>query len=92
MRTRRGWVVLASDATHFFENFLSAKPFPIVVDMADMLDGFAKIRALADSDAHVVPGHDPLVRAAYPALGNANILALHADPAPGLWDAGGRAR
>lgn len=91
VRTRRGWVVLASDAAHFYENFLGGKPFPIVVDLEDMLEGFAAIRRLADSDAHVVPGHDPLVRAAYPALGNGNVVALHADPRPGAWDARGRA-
>ena len=92
VRTRRGWVVLASDASHYYENFLSGKPFPIVVDMQDMLDGFAQIRALADSDAHVIPGHDPLVRRLYPALGDGNVRALHADPAPGLLRADGRAR
>lgn len=91
VRTRRGWVVLASDASHYYENFLSGKPFPIVVDLQQMLDGFALIRALADSDAHVIPGHDPLVRAIFPSLGDENVVALHADPKPGLWDASGRA-
>lgn len=90
VRTRRGWVVLASDASHYYENFLSQKPFPIVVDMQQMLDGFQQIRTLADSDAHVIPGHDPLVRAAFPSAGDPNVVALHADPTRGLWDAAGR--
>ncbi|NDW03157.1 N-acyl homoserine lactonase family protein [Jiella pacifica] len=64
--TRRGWVVIASDASHLYANMGRGKPFPIVVDVAEMLDGFRRIRALADSDDHVIPGHDPLVMHLYP--------------------------
>ena len=32
-----------------------------------MLEGFRTLRAIASSDAHVVPGHDPLVMERYPA-------------------------
>ena len=28
--TKRGWVVLASDASHFYENMEAVAPFPIV--------------------------------------------------------------
>ncbi|MEM9780591.1 MAG: N-acyl homoserine lactonase family protein, partial [Pseudomonadota bacterium] len=91
VRTRRGWVVLASDASHYYENFMAAKPFPLVVDVEQMLNGFKQIRSLADSDAHIIPGHDPLVRAAYPSRGTPNIVSLHADPVEGLWDNVGRA-
>lgn len=66
VRTRVGWVTLASDAAHFYENFLLDKPFPIVVDVADMLAGFATIRGLAGSAEQTVPGHDPLVRRLFP--------------------------
>jgi glyoxylase-like metal-dependent hydrolase (beta-lactamase superfamily II) len=65
--TKRGWVVLASDASHFYENFEQRKLFPIVLDAEVMLKGFERLEALADSPGHVVPGHDPLVRARYPA-------------------------
>lgn len=65
--TRRGWVVLASDASHFYENFQRRKMFPIVLDAQAMLQGFERLEALADSPDHVVPGHDPLVRQRYPA-------------------------
>ncbi len=65
--TRRGWVVLASDASHFYENFEQRKLFPIVLDAELMLKGFARLEQLADTPDHVVPGHDPLVRAVYPA-------------------------
>lgn len=62
VRTQAGWLVLASDAAHFYENFLSRKPFPIVVDLQDMLDGYTTLNRLASSPSLIVPGHDPLVR------------------------------
>jgi glyoxylase-like metal-dependent hydrolase (beta-lactamase superfamily II) len=65
--TRRGWVVLASDASHFYANMEQVRPFPIVWSVADMVDGYSKLRALADSPAHIIPGHDPLVMQRYPA-------------------------
>jgi glyoxylase-like metal-dependent hydrolase (beta-lactamase superfamily II) len=65
--TRRGAVVLASDASHLYANMEQARPFPIVWSVADMVEGYAKLRSLADSPAHVIPGHDPLVMQRYPA-------------------------
>ena len=66
VRTRAGWLVLASDAAYYYENWVQAKPFPIVVDVEDMLRGFRLIRSLASSRELVVPGHDPLVRRLFP--------------------------
>ncbi|MEY3777709.1 MAG: hypothetical protein RIR83_1761 [Pseudomonadota bacterium] len=37
VHTKRGWIVLASDAAHYLENFLNRSPFPIVSDVGDML-------------------------------------------------------
>ena len=65
--TRRGWVVLASDASHFYANMEETRPFPIVYSVADMVEGYRKLRSLADSPAHLIPGHDPLVLERYPA-------------------------
>ena len=65
--TERGWLVLASDASHYYENMEASSPFPIVYNVADMLDGYATMRRLADSPAHIIPGHDPQVLARYPA-------------------------
>jgi glyoxylase-like metal-dependent hydrolase (beta-lactamase superfamily II) len=67
VRTRRGWVVLASDASHLYANMDQGRPFPIVHNLADMLEGYGKLRRLASSPDHVVPGHDPLVLRRYPA-------------------------
>jgi glyoxylase-like metal-dependent hydrolase (beta-lactamase superfamily II) len=66
--TNSGPVVLASDASHYYENFETGKPFPIVVDMEDVLNGYATLKRLAGSARRVVPGHDPLVLRRYPAL------------------------
>ncbi len=65
--TRRGWVVLASDATHLYANMETSRPYPIVWSLDEMFAGFRRLRALADSPAHIIPGHDPLVLERYPA-------------------------
>lgn len=65
--TRRGWVVLASDASHYYANMVEGRPFPIVYNVGDMMDGWERLRALADSPEHIIPGHDPEVLARYPA-------------------------
>ncbi|MGE5130060.1 MAG: N-acyl homoserine lactonase family protein [Sphingomonadaceae bacterium] len=65
--TRRGWVVLASDASHFYANMEQVRPFPIVYSVADMVAGYGTLRSLAGSPDHVIPGHDPKVMERYPA-------------------------
>lgn len=75
--TAGGPVVLASDASHYYENFERGKPFPIVVDMADVLGGYATLKALAGTPRRVVPGHDPLVLARYPAVNDASRGIVH---------------
>jgi glyoxylase-like metal-dependent hydrolase (beta-lactamase superfamily II) len=64
--TERGPVVLASDAAHFYANFEQGRPFPILDSVSDYLEAHRKIRQLAASDDHVIPGHDPLVLTRYP--------------------------
>lgn len=61
VKTQSGWLCLASDASHYYENFEAGKPFPIVLDLQEMLDGFETIQSLASSPGLVIPGHDPLV-------------------------------
>lgn len=65
--TPRGWVVLTSDAAHYAENYRRRSPFPIVYHVGDMLRGFDKLLSLADSAAHVIPGHDPMALDSFPA-------------------------
>ncbi len=64
VHTQRGYVVLASDAAHFYANWQQRRPFPIVDDVAAYLDAFATIESLASSPQHIIPGHDPLVLSA----------------------------
>ena len=66
VETATGPVVLASDASHYYENFETGKPFPIVVDLAAMLAGFDFLNKLAAAGERVIPGHDPLVRERFP--------------------------
>lgn len=83
--TRRGWVVLASDAAHFYANWQQRRPFPIVENITTYLEALRRIEALADSPRHVVPGHDPLVLQRHPqALPDvADIVRLDLDPVDG---------
>lgn len=68
VHTQRGWVVVASDASHYYENMETGRCFPSVVDLGAVLEGYGELRRLADSPEHIVPGHDPLVMKRYPAV------------------------
>lgn len=84
VRTRRGWLVLASDASHFYDNMEQNAPFPIVYNVGDTVRGYATLRRLAETPEHIIPGHDPQVIERYPAPNSAleGIVArLDADPA-----------
>jgi glyoxylase-like metal-dependent hydrolase (beta-lactamase superfamily II) len=61
VHTKRGWVVLASDAAHYYESITDGAPFQIHEDLFKMLEGFRRLRELAPDDDHIVPGHDPEV-------------------------------
>ena len=75
--TGGGPVVLASDSSHFYENFETGKVFPITIDIGDVLAGYSRLVSLAGSRRRVVPGHDPLVLARYPALNAATKGIVH---------------
>jgi glyoxylase-like metal-dependent hydrolase (beta-lactamase superfamily II) len=79
VHTRRGWLVLASDASHFYANLEQARPYPIVWSVPDMLAGHRRVQALADSPKHIIPGHDPLVLARYPACEGLQGIAARLD-------------
>lgn len=81
--TQRGWVVIASDATHFYANYRNNLVFPVVYNTGGLLDGYMTIRKLAASDDHIIPGHDPLVMELYPSPSPdlAGVVAcLHLSP------------
>jgi glyoxylase-like metal-dependent hydrolase (beta-lactamase superfamily II) len=61
VRTDAGWLVLASDASHYYENMESGRPFTVTFDFGAVLEAFKTVHRLADRPELVVPGHDPLV-------------------------------
>lgn len=84
VHTARGWVVLASDASHFYEHFEKGRCFPLVFHVGDVFQGYARLQALADSPEHIVPGHDPEVLCRYrPASPELAGIAARLDLPPG---------
>jgi glyoxylase-like metal-dependent hydrolase (beta-lactamase superfamily II) len=71
VHTRRGWMVLASDAVHFTDNFRQNRPFPWLYHVGAALDGFQTLRRLAARDELVIPGHDPEIMQIFPAASEA---------------------
>lgn len=80
--TRRGAVVLATDAAPWAEHFLDARLSPVIVDARAMLESYDRLRELADSDDHIIPGHDPLVAELYPPAEGVDAPAYRLDAAP----------
>jgi glyoxylase-like metal-dependent hydrolase (beta-lactamase superfamily II) len=67
VRTRRGWVVLAADASHLYSHINDGRVFPVTYNVGDVLEGYETIKRLAGSIDHIIPGHDPEVVQRYPA-------------------------
>ncbi|MEM7461372.1 MAG: N-acyl homoserine lactonase family protein [Pseudomonadota bacterium] len=80
VRTASGWLCLASDAAHYYENAFLKKPFPIVVDLEDMLVGFDRVIELASDKRLVIPGHDPLVMKLFERAGPDFAVRLDTGP------------
>lgn len=83
--SKRGWVVLASDASHLYANMREGRLFPILSNAVEMMEGYRTIHALASSPDHVIPGHDPLVMSRYrpphPSM-QGIVVRLDEDPIP----------
>src|SRR5256886_3963587 len=67
VKTRRGFVVLASDVSHFYENMASERPLTTALHIGGMLEGFSRLLKLAPADCYVIPGHAPGQMPLYPA-------------------------
>jgi glyoxylase-like metal-dependent hydrolase (beta-lactamase superfamily II) len=67
VHTRRGWLVLASDATHYYENMATNRPFTTAFHIGQMIDAYRTLEKLAASPRLIIPGHDPYVMKEYPA-------------------------
>ncbi len=87
--TKRGNVLLASDASHYYEHWVKNVPFSICWSQPDLMTSYDKFEQLADSQDHVIPGHDPIVRDLYPAYSSATgdeVVRLDETPARSLKD------
>ena len=83
VQTKRGPVLLASDASHYYEHWVKRVPFAICWSPDDLMQSYERIDALAESEDHVIPGHDPLVRSLYPQADSAlGADAVQLDQAP----------
>ncbi len=82
--TPRGPVLLASDASHYYANFLRRAPFALTVDAPETLRSYGRMMELAGTIERIIPGHDPRVRELYPtcAINGVKLLALHEVPKP----------
>jgi glyoxylase-like metal-dependent hydrolase (beta-lactamase superfamily II) len=81
--TARGWVVLASDTSHYYEHMETGKCFPTTFHLGEVLEGYDTLRRLADSPQHIIPGHDPLVMERYRAPAKAlEGIVVRLDEAP----------
>ncbi|WP_166866906.1 N-acyl homoserine lactonase family protein [Salinibacterium sp. ZJ70] len=66
--TASGPVVLAADASHFFENVEEDHAFAVHTDLIGIYRTFDRMRELAGPDGVVVAGHDPDVLRRFPAV------------------------
>ena len=78
--TREGWMVLASDAVHLYQNLREDNPFPLVCHLGDMYEAFRTVRRLASAPRLIIPGHDPLVAQCFPALRAGTVFRLDVPP------------
>jgi glyoxylase-like metal-dependent hydrolase (beta-lactamase superfamily II) len=67
VKTQRGYVMLAADAAHLYAHLESGRIFPLTYNVGEVVEGYETLKKLATSREHIVPGHDPLVLARYPA-------------------------
>jgi glyoxylase-like metal-dependent hydrolase (beta-lactamase superfamily II) len=66
VNTRRGLVVLASDAAHYYANITRGNPFPVIADVPQNCESHERLFRLAGSLERLIPGHDPQVTQRYP--------------------------
>lgn len=83
VNTKRGTVMLMSDAAHLYENIATQKPFHIAFDVADMVAGWRSAVEITSSTSCIVPGHDRAVLSDYPpACGSSNGIAVKLSEEP----------
>ena len=84
VNTPRGPVLLASDVSHYYANFMRKSPFSLIIDVLETLESYDAMVALVAGVDHIIPGHDPRVREIYPMIdvGGVRLAELHKPPLP----------
>ena len=83
VRTAGGWVVLASDASHYYENMEAGRPLTSSTTSATCSTATTAWLRWPPSGPPWSPGHDPLVLERYPAAGpGLEGIADHLDEGP----------
>ena len=82
--TPRGLVLLASDVSHYYANFIRRDPFSITIDSMATYRSYTELMKIGGSVDRIIPGHDPKVRMIYPlqTFGGIEFAALHEEPKP----------
>ncbi|SMF65573.1 Glyoxylase, beta-lactamase superfamily II [Tistlia consotensis] len=81
VETAAGRLVIASDATHFYESAAEKNPFPDHCSLPEYLNGLDRLFELTDDPNLVVPGHDERVLELFPTRpGDPNVVELHRGP------------
>jgi glyoxylase-like metal-dependent hydrolase (beta-lactamase superfamily II) len=75
VRGRRGDVVLASDAVHFYEELELERPFAVLHDLERMYRAYELLKTRAAAGATVVAGHDPEVGRRFEQVGEAGAAS-----------------
>lgn len=91
VKTKRGYVVIASDAAPLFDHYMEYIVPEAHIDATAMLKGYDRLRSLATSVDHIVPGHDRDVCNIYPTReGSDYVFELHEPVARSVAKAGER--
>lgn len=84
VNTKRGPIVLASDAAHLYQEWEEEKPFGVFYDMRAMLEGYRTLSRLSGgSRTEMIAGHDSAVMQMFPAPAKEHegaIVSLHEPP------------
>lgn len=80
VQTENGPLVIASDAAHFYDTLTEQNPFTVIVNLAEMVEGWDKIFELGAPPERVVPGHDPLVADLYPKHPDDDMTVVLSEP------------
>jgi glyoxylase-like metal-dependent hydrolase (beta-lactamase superfamily II) len=66
VNTKKGHVVMASDASHLFRNVEENTPASLITNLPEMFSAFDAIRELSSGPNLWFPGHDPAVLQRFP--------------------------